>query len=477
MNLHPDKTKVTIIQSRAEMNLDLISEYAQEMKDGTNFDAVKAIRADNGHFYIYDGAHRVEAARNINYTIDISWVPGTRTDAEWLALSANQKHGLRRSTKDKQRVSRNALLHPNAATLSDRAIAKHCQVDHKTVGHIRANLVVSGEIPQIAERTVTRNGKTFTQAAKAEPEYAAVWQLEEGVKSWLEKALHSANATKISVLTEIKKKTASGKRNLERLITGDIILPGPRRKQDVVQACNNVLDQMEQAAKTEPAYATIVQLEEGIRAWLKGRWSDSPADQWSALHNIKKQTVASADLDGPALLKELLTNDILPGPHRKHDVVHACNNVLDQMNKATKARPCVRCGTTELGEGWHPYGDTRYCGKCWQERKALIEAEDEAQVAKLEAKQAERTAKTEHKNTEALAHIKAYYKDRITKARKEEATPPEDRIAAQVTTPACSVHAYSVEALIGQYQDICPDCLRALGKAMIEAAKEIEFQN
>ncbi|KKM98044.1 hypothetical protein LCGC14_1162040, partial [marine sediment metagenome] len=248
MNLHPDKTKVTIIQSRAEMNLDLINEYAQEMKDGTIFDAIDAIR-ENGHFYIYNGAHRVEAARQINFTLDISWTPGTRADAEWAALAANTKHGLRRSTATKQRVAKNALLHEKGAGLSDREIARWCQVDHKTVGKLRKGLEASGEIPQIAERTVTRNGKTFTQAAKAEPEYAAVWQLEEGVKSWLGKALHSANATKISILTEIKKKTASGKRNLERLLTSDIILPSPRRKQDVVQACNNVLDQMEQAAK------------------------------------------------------------------------------------------------------------------------------------------------------------------------------------------------------------------------------------
>lgn len=250
MNIHPDKSRVTVIQSRAEMNLDLINEYAQEMKDGTIFDAIDAIKEDE-HFYIYNGAHRVEAARQINFTLDISWIPGTRADAEWAALAANTKHGLRRSRATKQRVTKNALLHEKGAGLSDREIARWCQVDHKTVGKIRADLVASGEIPQIDERTVTRNGTEYTQAAKAEPTYISVWNLELGIQAWLNSKWYRAPKVHMEVLTDIKNKKVKGPERLQELVNGDI-LAGPRRKRDVVQAVNNVLDQMEQAATAKP---------------------------------------------------------------------------------------------------------------------------------------------------------------------------------------------------------------------------------
>lgn len=331
----PHDSDISYIQSRAEMNYEIIDEYATMMKDGVVFDEVSAFIERGKQIYIYDGAHRLEAARKANKPLLIMLRPGTKANAEWLALSANQKHGLRRNTKDKQRVSRNALKHPNAATLSDRQIAKHCQVDHKTVGRIRKDLVASGEIPQIAERTVTRNGKTFTQAAKAEPKYVSIWQLEQS-----------------------------------------------------------------------------------IRAWLNNEWPDSPADQWAALHNIKKQrTTTNPTLNGPALLEKLLVGNTLPGPRRKGDVRQAANNVLDQMNQATKT-PCT-CSPNE------------YCNHCWQAKRI-----------------AER--------------------DRITKARKEETFTP---------CLACAPTFDPATWARDRAQDICPDCLRALGQAMIEAANEIKIQN
>jgi hypothetical protein len=70
------------------------------------------------------------------------------------ALTANQKHGLRRSRDDKRRVVHTALLHPYGAKLSNRELARHCGVDHKTVGKIRQELELSGEIPQMQTRTV-----------------------------------------------------------------------------------------------------------------------------------------------------------------------------------------------------------------------------------------------------------------------------------------------------------------------------------
>ena len=138
--------KLFFIQSQAEINFSVVTEYAEMMRDGIEFDPVSAIQ-DGEQIYVWDGYHRGEAAREAGVKLIVNVQPGTKQDAEWLALSANQKHGLRRSRKDKQRIVRNALLHPYGASLSNREIARHCGVDHKTVGKVRTELETTGEIP------------------------------------------------------------------------------------------------------------------------------------------------------------------------------------------------------------------------------------------------------------------------------------------------------------------------------------------
>jgi predicted RNA-binding Zn-ribbon protein involved in translation (DUF1610 family) len=154
--------ELVFIQSRAETNHDLVDEYAAMMQDGVQFDAAQGVRDESGQVYIFDGLHRGAAARLAGLSLLVEIQPGTRQDAEWLALSANQKHGLRRSHQDKQRIVRNALLHPYGASLSDREIARHCGVDHKTVGKIRKELEATGEIPQLNKRMVQKaDGTTY----------------------------------------------------------------------------------------------------------------------------------------------------------------------------------------------------------------------------------------------------------------------------------------------------------------------------
>ncbi|MBE7467689.1 MAG: ParB N-terminal domain-containing protein [Anaerolineales bacterium] len=99
-----DPHRLIFIQSRAIINYSLVDEYAKMMSDGTAFDPVEGIQDGEGHIYIWDGYHRGEAAKRAGIRLRVRIKPGTKTDAEWLALSANQKHGLRRSKKDKYRI-------------------------------------------------------------------------------------------------------------------------------------------------------------------------------------------------------------------------------------------------------------------------------------------------------------------------------------------------------------------------------------
>jgi len=262
--LHP--TTLKYIQSRANTDHTLVDEYAAMMRDGVEFDPVSALKDKQGSIYVYDGQHRGLAAQKAQIMLRVTYRDGTKAQAEWLALAANTKHGLRRSRADKQRVTKSALLiNPK---LSDREIARHCSVDHKTVGKLRAELVASGEIPQITERTVERNGTTYTQAARAEPDpkpkpepkpYIPIHALEQLIKAWLD-GLHDQSLVP-DILSKIKERTPEGQAWLSE-ISGYVEThhDAPHRKGDLRQACNNTLDQLQQKRERDAYYDRITLL-------------------------------------------------------------------------------------------------------------------------------------------------------------------------------------------------------------------------
>jgi hypothetical protein len=151
------------IQSRAEINLSVVEEYAEMMAEGVVFDPVEGLQGEDGTIWVWDGYHRGEAAKKSGTMLLVNLRPGSRIEAEWLALTANQKHGLRRSRADKQRVVRQALRHPYGVNLSNSEIGRHCGVTDKTVAKIRREMEASSEIPKIDKRIVTRSGVTYKQ--------------------------------------------------------------------------------------------------------------------------------------------------------------------------------------------------------------------------------------------------------------------------------------------------------------------------
>jgi ParB-like nuclease domain len=126
--------------------------YAEDMQGGATFPPVKAYH-DGTHYYLSDGFHRVEAARRIGRgTIPAEVRQGTSRDATLAACAANATHGLRRTHEDKRRAITAMLTDPEWAKWSDRAVAKSCMVDHKSVAKIRRELTApkGGEIPTSA---------------------------------------------------------------------------------------------------------------------------------------------------------------------------------------------------------------------------------------------------------------------------------------------------------------------------------------
>lgn len=144
-------------QPRAQLDMMVVAEYADEMQAGNRFPAV-IVFYDGSDYWLADGYHRLWAARQTGLeAIDADVRQGTVDDARWFSYAANQSHGLRRSNEDKRRAVEAALQHPKAGGLSDNQIAHHCGVSQPFVSKLR----LSYNNYKMDARTVTRNGTTY----------------------------------------------------------------------------------------------------------------------------------------------------------------------------------------------------------------------------------------------------------------------------------------------------------------------------
>lgn len=161
-------------QAREAIDMETVDDYARDMEAGEVFPAVIVFH-DGAAYWLADGYHRTLAAQQARHVeIKAEVRRGTLDEARWFAAGANRRNGRRMTTADKRRAVEVALrvrYHE-----SDRAIASHVNVDHKTVAACRARLARSGEIPQLDVRT-GRDGKARTSPPErrgAPPEPPAV---------------------------------------------------------------------------------------------------------------------------------------------------------------------------------------------------------------------------------------------------------------------------------------------------------------
>ena len=148
-------------QPRVETDVTVVEEYAAAYTRGDTL-PLPVVYFDGERYWLADGFHRrmgdIDAGlKKLRCEVH----EGTVEDAQWYSYSANQTHGLRRSNADKARAVKAALHHPHGAEKSDRQIAEHVGVDHKTVGKFRTKL--TGEVPQSTTRT-GRDGRTINTA-------------------------------------------------------------------------------------------------------------------------------------------------------------------------------------------------------------------------------------------------------------------------------------------------------------------------
>lgn len=127
-------------QARIEINYSVVAEYAEKMRDGVKFPPVVTF-FDGASYWLADGFHRYHANKaNITKEVESDVKEGTQRDAQLYSFGANDDHGLRRTVEEKKRVVLRMLDDFEWSELSDREIARICNVSHPFVGKLREGL-------------------------------------------------------------------------------------------------------------------------------------------------------------------------------------------------------------------------------------------------------------------------------------------------------------------------------------------------
>ena len=131
---------------RDEIRMDVVEDYVHLYKESKNkLPPVVLFTPDNKQVFVADGMHRLRALTLLKQKVCIADLrKGTYEDALKFALTANEKHGLRRSPADKRCCVKQCLR--QWPQLSDRAAAATCSVSSDLIVSVREELEHKGEI-------------------------------------------------------------------------------------------------------------------------------------------------------------------------------------------------------------------------------------------------------------------------------------------------------------------------------------------
>jgi len=166
------------LQLRDSCNQEFIDRYAELLSQGVRFPAIALFNVDGRHL-LADGFHRYHAARAAGLeSLPAEVYEGSLRDALWHAVSANNRHGLHLTNKEKRRAVEILMKDEDWSRWSDREVARRTGVSSAFVGELRATSINvyrgddgdslpphlstftdGGTAP--ATRTVTRGGKTY----------------------------------------------------------------------------------------------------------------------------------------------------------------------------------------------------------------------------------------------------------------------------------------------------------------------------
>ena len=129
-------------QPRKSIIEEAIKNYTELLLEGVKMPPV-TVFFDGKDYWLADGFHRYHAHKRAGFeAIDCDVKTGTKRAAFIFSLGANATHGMPRTNEEKRDTVITALNDPEICEMSDRDIAKICNVSHMTVGRIRKELAL-----------------------------------------------------------------------------------------------------------------------------------------------------------------------------------------------------------------------------------------------------------------------------------------------------------------------------------------------
>lgn len=127
-------------QTREAIDQKTVREYTEVLMNKESLPPVVVFH-DGINYYLADGFHRYFAHRQTKTPqIEAEVINGTLRSAIEYALGTNDKHGLKRSIKDKRKAVMIALDDVEWGSLTNREIARLCRVSHTLVNDIKESL-------------------------------------------------------------------------------------------------------------------------------------------------------------------------------------------------------------------------------------------------------------------------------------------------------------------------------------------------
>lgn len=157
------------IQSRVEINNDVVLDYADSLNEGIEFPPIVVFDTSDGYL-LADGFHRIEAhklAAKRKILADIK--EGDRRDALLYGIGANVRHGARLTNADKRKAVTTLLLDNEWSKWSDQEIARVTGFTQPFVSKVRKELVAAGELEKSETRLAKRGDQIYEIKADTAP--------------------------------------------------------------------------------------------------------------------------------------------------------------------------------------------------------------------------------------------------------------------------------------------------------------------
>jgi len=182
-------------QARAKMSDETVQSYADALKDGVEFPPVVAFY-DGKDYWLADGFNRYYACQMIKRTeIDADVRRGNILDAKLYACGANATHGQPRTIADKRNAVLLVLNESAWKGMSEREIARACNVSHTYVQIVKKSLATlpPAELAPKAKKQLPK---------QEEPEYDPTDDMRESIAVLNEELEKASRAAAAGVLAE-----------------------------------------------------------------------------------------------------------------------------------------------------------------------------------------------------------------------------------------------------------------------------------